>query len=72
MNLVEQLDRVTAPPPKASRVRRLSREEIAQLSEHGMITPLDRIPQQHLCGKETVGLRWGRCGRVFDGKLKWR
>jgi hypothetical protein len=71
VNLLDQLDKATAPPAKASAVRRLSLEEIERLQGEGQITPPERIPQSHLCGRESVPVRWGRgryCYQGFRGR----
>jgi hypothetical protein len=47
MNTVIELDRLTAPPFKASRIRILSRTEIDELVASGRITPVGLIPAMH-------------------------
>lgn len=47
MNIMDELDRITAPLPTAGRVHALSREEILRLQLEGKITPISRIPQYH-------------------------
>ena len=60
MNLEEALDKVTAPPAKASEVYRFTREEIDHLQTTGQVTPLGEIPRFHMCGREIVPLVCGR------------
>ena len=60
MNLYRELERSTAPPPKASAVRLLTAEEIEQLRTDGNITYVSDIPDSHICGREVVPPRWGR------------
>lgn len=53
MNLDVELDRITAPPACASRLRKLSRDEIEGLQAAGKITPLSAIPVFHLMRRES-------------------
>ena len=67
MNLMEELERLTMPAPKASSVRRLSLVEIEQLVMGGEITPIDQVLSRHVCGNETSRNALGRYGRgMYD------
>lgn len=67
MNLYAELDKITAPAPKASNVRTLSRDEIAELQASGSITPLEEIPYRHLMGR--VSLPGPRNYTTYDRKI---
>lgn len=45
MNLLSELDRITEPLPKASAVRVLTLQEIAELEAAGSITPVSEIKE---------------------------
>ena len=47
MDVWAEVDKRTAPPPSASPVRSLSREEIEALQASGQVTPVDQIPEAH-------------------------
>jgi hypothetical protein len=44
MNLYQELDKRTAPPPCAGPVRQLPPDEIVALAASGEITPIGEIP----------------------------
>lgn len=67
MNLYDELDKITAPLPKASNVRTLSREEIADLQANGGITPLEEIPYRHMMGR--ISLPELRNFTTYDRKI---
>jgi len=60
MDIEKEFDRITAPAGGASKVRRLTRDEIEELAQSGKVTPVEQIPQYHCCGREVFPLRWGR------------
>jgi len=64
VNLIDELDKATAPPMKASGMRRLSPEEIERLQAAGQITHVSGIPEYHMCSREVAPIRWGR-GRYY-------
>jgi len=60
MNWFEELDRLTAPPSVASKVRLFSRAEIELLEATGAITPVERIPVYRRTGRMVVPAAWDR------------
>jgi len=67
MDLYAELDKLTAPLPKASNVRTLSREEIAELQASGSITPPEEIPYRHFMGR--ISLPEPRNFTTYDRRI---
>jgi len=54
MNILDEMDRLTAPQFVKSTGRSLSREEIEKLQAEGKITPPENIPYAHMQGRVSV------------------
>ena len=65
MNLDVELEKLTSPPMKASKVRRYEPVEIEELLEKGEITPIDKILRRHICGTESMPCSIGRGSYVY-------
>jgi hypothetical protein len=69
VNLLEELDKATAPPAAASKVRVLSLGEITVLVARGEITPIERIPEAAVLPRESFPILRGKKGRYgFFGR----
>lgn len=55
MNVMAELDRLTAPACSAGEVRVLSPAEIAEAEARGEVTPLEQIPAQRYQPKVHYG-----------------